>query len=196
MKAKSASEDKKLPALPKPCPSCAFLIPIGCEEMPRVRVRAQGAESTFTSARASWWRSASTAARRSEPTPRSFPYSYEEKQQFYLQLKAYARDKNYAPGWPKANYREKFKEWPAWSWEMLPPADWRGRRGAQLHPFEVHGLGRYAASFLVWIRPDLSKRIVHQHFDLLEQIALRVRSRQRLERDPLSQLRELVAEFA
>jgi hypothetical protein len=60
--------------------------------------------------------------------PVDFPYSHEEKKQFYLQLKRYALEraaqgKVYAPGWPKANYRDKFKAWPAWSWEMLPPAD-------------------------------------------------------------------------
>ena len=122
MKAKAAPSEKKGPALPKPCPSCAFLIPIGCKKCPECgferKVQSHVWERDGELVEISF-----DGRGKKKRNAEMFPYTYEEKRQFYLQLKAYARDKNYRPGWAKANFREKFKEWPAWSWEMLPPAD-------------------------------------------------------------------------
>jgi hypothetical protein len=30
--------------------------------------------------------------------------------------------RDYKPGWAKMQFKEKFKEWPAWSWDGLPVA--------------------------------------------------------------------------
>lgn len=126
MKAKSAPAAKSMP-LPKPCPQCAYLIPIGCKTCPECGFERKVQSKVFE--RDGQLVEISVDGRpRKRTNPVDFPYSYAEKRQFYLQLKAYAAErakagKVYAPGWPKANYREKFKgEWPAWSWEMLPPA--------------------------------------------------------------------------
>jgi len=120
MKAKAASE-KKLPPLPKPCPSCAYLIPVGCKKCPECGFERKVQSNVFE--REGELQEISVDGRpRKRTNPQQFPYTYEEKRQFYLQLKAYAQGRSYKPGWAKATYRDKFKDWPAWSWEMLPPA--------------------------------------------------------------------------
>jgi DNA repair protein RadD len=120
MKAKAAPE-KKLPPLPKPCPSCAYLIPVGCKKCPECGFERKVQSNVFE--REGELQEISVDGRpRKRTNPQQFPYSYEEKRQFYLQLKAYAQGRSYKPGWAKATYRDKFKDWPAWSWEMLPPA--------------------------------------------------------------------------
>lgn len=149
MKLKKVAPDPKAlqPALPKPCPSCAFLIPIGSKKCPECGFERKVQSSVYE--REGQLVEISFDGRPKKQTNAEvFPYSYAERRQFYLQLKAYARDKNYAPGWPKANYREKFKAWPAWSWEMLPPADGVGA--------EVRNYIR--AKFIAWANDPRNPR--------------------------------------
>jgi len=149
MKPKPAFNPKALlPALPKPCPSCAFLIPVGCKKCPECGFERKVQSDVFE--RDGQLVEISVDGRRKGKTsPTMFPYTYEEKRQFYLQLKAYALErakqgKVYAPGWPKANYRDKFNgEWPAWSWEMLPPAP---TVGAEVRNFVRSKLMAWAAA--------------------------------------------------
>jgi hypothetical protein len=47
-------------------------------------------------------------------------YSHAEKMRFYLQLKTEGEARGYNPSWAAVTYREKFKDWPAWSWRELP----------------------------------------------------------------------------
>ena len=115
------------PPLPKPCPSCAFLIPPRMMKCPECGFERK-VESKLFEREGELVEISFDGRSKTKRNATLFPYTYEEKRQFYLQLKAYAEQraaegKVYSPGWPKANYREKFKEWPAWSWEMLPPAD-------------------------------------------------------------------------
>ena len=108
------------PPLPKPCPKCAYLLAVGVKVCPEC-----GFERKITSKL--FEREGQLVELDPNGRPRgrrdknAYPYSYEEKRQFYLQLRCYEKLKEYRPGWAKANYREKFEEWPAWSWEMLPP---------------------------------------------------------------------------
>src|SRR5580765_4540110 len=149
MKPKPAFNPKAVvPALPRPCPSCAFLIPVGCKKCPECGFERKVQSDVFE--RDGQLVEISVDGRRKGKTsPTMFPYTYEEKRQFYLQLKAYALErakqgKVYAPGWPKANYRDKFNgEWPAWSWEMLPPAP---TVGAEVRNFVRSKLMAWAAA--------------------------------------------------
>jgi hypothetical protein len=49
--------------------------------------------------------------------PKTITATEFEKREFYAQLKFWARNMNYKPGWAANQYREKFGVWPhdAWS---------------------------------------------------------------------------------
>lgn len=46
----------------------------------------------------------------------------QDRLEFYLELRGFARERNYSPKWPAAQYRSKFGTWPPWSWNDLPAA--------------------------------------------------------------------------
>ena len=113
---------KPLPPLPKPCPKCAYLIP------PRVMVCPycgfdKKVESKLFEREGELIEIDPNGRPKHKRDARAYPYSYAEKRMFYAQLKTYGLTREFKPGWAKANYREKFHEWPAWSWEQLPPAE-------------------------------------------------------------------------
>jgi DNA repair protein RadD len=147
MKPKAAPGEKKGPALPKPCPSCAYLIPVGCKKCPECGFERK-VQSNVYEREGQLVEISFDGRGKKKRNAEVFPYSYEEKRQFYLQLKAYAADKNYSPKWAKANYREKFKEWPAWSWDILPPADGVGA--------EVRAYIRF--KFMLWANDPRNPR--------------------------------------
>ena len=43
----------------------------------------------------------------------------ETKKGWYSELKGYAQEKNYKPGWAAVNFREKFKHWPGRGWDFI-----------------------------------------------------------------------------
>jgi len=47
-------------------------------------------------------------------------YTYQERKNFYLELKGYGESKNYKDGWAYKNYIIKFEEKPPWKWKDLP----------------------------------------------------------------------------
>jgi superfamily II DNA or RNA helicase len=44
----------------------------------------------------------------------------QERQVFYLELRGYASDRSYKPGWAAYKYRERHGSFPPWSWNALP----------------------------------------------------------------------------
>ena len=119
---------KRLPPLPSPCPKCACLLAVGQKICPEC-----GFERKITSKiieREGTLIELNPNGRpKNRRDPREYPYTYDEKRQFYLQLRCYEQMRKFRPNWAKACFREKFREWPAWSWEVLPPAD---RVGAEV----------------------------------------------------------------
>ena len=121
-KPKKNTNAQPLPPLPKPCPQCDYLIP------PRVMVCPycgfqKKIESKLFEREGQLVEINPNGRPVKRRDPQEYPYSYEEKRMFYAQLKAYALDRGWKPGWAKVNYREKFREWPAWTWDQLPPAE-------------------------------------------------------------------------
>jgi DNA repair protein RadD len=115
---------KRKPPLPKPCPKCAFLIPVGAKTCPECGFERKAPESKIIE-REGQLVEIGSAWRMKKPNFRDaklFPYTYAEKMAFYAQLRAYALTRDYKPGWAKMQFKEKFKEWPAWSWDGLPVA--------------------------------------------------------------------------
>jgi len=113
---------KRKPPLPKPCPKCAFLIPVGCKTCPECGFERKAPPSKIFErdgelVEVGAWRMKAGSKFRNHQL---FPYTYQEKLGFYLQLKAYAAGRSYKPTWAKVQFKEKFKEWPQWAWDDLP----------------------------------------------------------------------------
>jgi superfamily II DNA or RNA helicase len=121
---RSATAAPKGPALPKPCPQCAFLIPVGAKTCPECG-HVRKIESKIIEREGQLVEISFDGRPRGHTDPNRFHYSYAEKRQFYLQLRAYQLTKpQYKPGWADMQYREKFQEgWAPWAWKELPPAD-------------------------------------------------------------------------
>ena len=104
------------PRLPKPCTECGFLIPPGlmkCPEcghtkkLPETEVFEKPGELVeFTGG----WRM------KHQRDEKRFPYTWQEKQRFFAQLKGYGIQQGYQPGWTSRKFLEKFGDWPPWSW--------------------------------------------------------------------------------
>jgi superfamily II DNA or RNA helicase len=108
------------PALPKPCPKCDFLIPprvLKCPECGYERKieshvhEREGVLVEFTG----------SSRARKKTSPKLFPYTPEEKARFYQQLKGYALERGYKPGWAFMKFIDKFAHKPEWAWQALPP---------------------------------------------------------------------------
>jgi superfamily II DNA or RNA helicase len=113
---------ERSPPLPKPCPQCAYLIPVGCKKCPECGFERKTVSSIYE--REGELQELDGRPQGKRRNPELFPYTYAEKRAFYLQLKAFALTKpHYRPGWPDVTFREKFGgQWPPWSWKQLPPA--------------------------------------------------------------------------
>ena len=46
----------------------------------------------------------------------------QERIAFFLELRGFAHERNYKPGWAANQYRAKHGAWPPWSWQDLPAA--------------------------------------------------------------------------
>lgn len=115
---KAAKVERKDP-LPKECEDCAFLMPASCRTCPNC-----GHERKILS------KIAENDGELLEIVPGKLlkigskkVWSREERRVFLSELKGYAIDKGYKPGWSAAKYREKFGDWPDWSLKDVPPAD-------------------------------------------------------------------------
>lgn len=114
---------KRMPPLPKPCPQCAYLLAVGVKVCPECGFERKVVSKIFEREGELVPIDPNGREKRRRDAQR-FPYSYEEKRQFYLQLRAYQQTKpHWKPGWAAVQYKEKFKEgFPPWSWNALPAA--------------------------------------------------------------------------
>jgi len=108
------------PPLPKPCPKCTCLIPVGVKACPSC-----GFEREIVS-KAPYEREGTLVAfdgifRKSGNTQRE-TYTPAEKAKFYAQLKGYAIGRGYNLGWAAHKYKEKFKVWPNGIRDIRPMA--------------------------------------------------------------------------
>jgi DNA repair protein RadD len=109
------------PPLPKPCPQCTVLIPVGCKKCPECGFERK-IESKITERDGQLVEFDGTFRKQGKTNPHLLPYSYEEKARFYAQLRGYAVEKGYKPGWAWHKYQEKFNgERPASAWEHHHP---------------------------------------------------------------------------
>jgi len=112
------------PPLPKPCPQCTALIPVGAKTCPECGFERKIESKVYErdGELVEWDYFDRTHGKTND---KLFPYTYEEKARFYAQLRGYGIAKGYKPGWAKLKYREKFGgAWPDWAWERhhpLPP---------------------------------------------------------------------------
>jgi DNA repair protein RadD len=111
---------KKSPPLPKPCPQCAYLIPVGCKTCPEC-----GFERKVTSG--IYERDGQLVEftggfrKKGQTNPQLIPYTYAERARFYAQLRGYGILKNYKPGWAKMKFIDKFGHWPPRNWDNQEP---------------------------------------------------------------------------
>jgi len=111
---------KRRPALPKPCPQCTVLIPVGVKICPECGFERQivsdiheqeGQLVEFTG-----------GFRRPGLTdPTALPYTYQERMRFYAQLRGYGVERGYKDGWAFLRYLEKFEHKPPWAWRNQQP---------------------------------------------------------------------------
>lgn len=120
----NAPAKKRGPPLPYLCKNCDFLMPAGAKKCPECG-HERKVDSHILERDGELIEIAFDGRPRGKTNHRRFPYSYAEKRQFYLQLRAYQATKpHYKPGWSDVQYREKFGEgWAPWTWKELPPAD-------------------------------------------------------------------------
>jgi DNA repair protein RadD len=112
---------KRAAVLPRPCEKCDFLVPPGVKTCPECGHERKVESPIYE--REGELREIAPGWRLKKPNfrnPKLFPYSYAEKLAFYLQLKAYGVRQSYSDKWAAVNYREKFEEWPPFSWNTLP----------------------------------------------------------------------------
>jgi superfamily II DNA or RNA helicase len=90
--------------LPKECPKCAFLKPPHAAVCPACGFKAKAVSRV--SATDGELIEVMGRKKRGAATP-------EEKAAFFAQLKGYAQQRGYAPGWAAHKFREKFDAWPS-----------------------------------------------------------------------------------
>jgi DNA repair protein RadD len=110
---------KRKPPLPKPCPSCACLIPVGTKACPACGFERKVAESKIYEREGQLVEF--DGVFRKEGDRQSRTYTLSEKARFYAQLKGYGETKGYKPGWAANKYKDKFKAWPDWSIKNVVP---------------------------------------------------------------------------
>jgi superfamily II DNA or RNA helicase len=106
------------PSLPKPCPKCACLIPVGVKVCPSC-----GFERVVTSQifERDGVLVQFDGVFRKKGNTQKYTYNSVEKERFYAQLKGYALQKGYRQGWAFFKYKEKFDVEPTWNMRNVPP---------------------------------------------------------------------------
>lgn len=145
---KNAPAKPRGPPLPKPCPKCAYLLAVGVKTCPECGFERAPPQSKLFEREGQLVELDPNGRPQRRRDRRRYPYSYEEKRAFYLQLRAYAQGRSYKSTWPDATYRSKFDEWPAWSWKVLPAAERIGREVRQF----------IQAKFIAWANDPRNPR--------------------------------------
>jgi len=113
----TAAKVIRKPSLPKPCPQCACLIPVGVKVCPACGFERKIVSQVFEREGVLV---EFTGGFRKKGDRKAYTYSQVEKERFYAQLKGYALSKGYQPGWAFYKYREKFNVEPTWSMKSVP----------------------------------------------------------------------------
>ena len=117
----SNTPGKRKPPLPKPCPRCTVLIPVGCKTCPECGFERK-IESKIYEREGELVEFTGGFRKKGKTNALLLPYTYEEKCRFYAQLRGYAIEKGYRPGWAFVKYMEKFQgEKPDWGWKNHQP---------------------------------------------------------------------------
>lgn len=118
-KAKAAPQDRP-PPLPKECKSC------GCLKMARERncpnCGAEDKRESNVVERDGELVEITGGKRGRAKIKHSSDWTSDEKKFFFRELKQYAQEHGYKPGWPAAKYKDKFDKWPPRDWSALEPA--------------------------------------------------------------------------
>ena len=101
------------PPLPKPCPKCTCLIPVGVKTCPSCGFERKAPVSGIYEKEGVLVPFTGTFRKKGDR--RAPTYTMEEKARFYAQLKGYALEKGYRSGWAFYKYKEKFNAEPPWS---------------------------------------------------------------------------------
>lgn len=94
-------KSEELEPLPKPCPKCHFLKPVGSTACPKCGFETKSQNKIFEE-----------QGELKKMKKEQKMYTMEQKQEFYSGLLFYAMDKGYNLGWAANKYREKFSVWP------------------------------------------------------------------------------------
>jgi superfamily II DNA or RNA helicase len=97
--------------LPKECPQCAYLKPPGQAKCPVCTFVAE-AHSKIEPTAGELAELKRKAKEKAVPLP----------SMFLAELKCYAQDRHYKPGWPAAKFKDKFGHWPDRAIENVAPA--------------------------------------------------------------------------
>jgi superfamily II DNA or RNA helicase len=95
------SKKKKTERMPKECPKCNFLKPVGVHECPECGFKPEKQTDIVH-----------MDGELKELDGKKKKYTIDEKKQFYAELKYYCEDKKFKPGWAAFKYKEKFGSWP------------------------------------------------------------------------------------
>jgi DNA repair protein RadD len=106
--------------LPKPCPACSFLVPVGAKTCPGCG-RERKIESRVYEQPGELVEFSGSFRPQKKTDPYTFPYTLQEKARFYAQLKGYALQKSYQHGWAYWKFVEKFGHKPDRGWEHVSP---------------------------------------------------------------------------
>jgi len=135
------------PPLPKPCPQCTVLIPVGVKICPECGFERKIVSNVYER-EGQLVEFTGGFRKKGQTNPTYFNYSYEEKVRFYAQLRGYGIEKGYKPGWAFLKYVEKFNgEKPPWAWRHHQPM----QCGPEVRQF-------IRSSFISWARSPANPR--------------------------------------
>jgi DNA repair protein RadD len=118
-KFKQADKVVRVPRLPKPCPQCACLIPVGVKVCPACGFERVAPVSPIIERDGVLVEFDGIFRKRGDTVART--YSMQEKERFYAQLKGYALQQGYREGWAYHKYKDKFGSKPPWSIDGVSP---------------------------------------------------------------------------
>lgn len=114
---KKSVVEKKEP-LPKECTNCAYLNPPKTKICPNcgfeTKIRSEIMEADGELVELTPGKKAKAKSRHE--------FTEDEQKQFFAELKAYAIQKEYKPGWAAMKFKEKFKAWPPQHFDGIAPA--------------------------------------------------------------------------